>query len=93
MDHRVNGQPPGHDGAQLPALWPVGRFLAGVNWPNRAAVRPAPLPAAPPVAGRRVRDFFAQVNWTNTVREVVADDGPTLNLQSLDTVLADFVWD
>lgn len=92
MDHRVNGHAPGHDGARLPATWPVRRFLAGINWANREAARPAPLPAAPPVAGRRVRDFLTLVNWTNAVR-AADDDGPTLNLQSLDTVLAEFVWD
>lgn len=84
MDHRINGH--------APASWPMRRFLERVNWPNREAARPAPLPAAPPVAGRRVRDFFARTNWTNAVR-AADNDGPTLNLQSLDTVLAEFVWD
>lgn len=82
-------------GAKL-GSWAVAQFFLRVNWKNEPeAAAPVGEATEPlPVLGSLpVKQFLAIVNWKNQARQATAAGREVPNLQSLDRVLSEFVWD
>ncbi|MBL8800188.1 MAG: hypothetical protein JNM56_40270 [Planctomycetia bacterium] len=91
----INGTAPPVQPAAALGSWRVVQFFLRMNWKNAPIAAPAPVKAesAVPPGTLSLKRFLTAINWRNRPRQTAATETVVPNLQTLERVLSEFVWD